>query len=422
MRMPGLLLLSLAVVVVVASGAKAGSSAPTTAAQDVRLLGDALDGIHPGLYESVTRKRFRAEVDRLARSAPSLNASELLVGLMRIAALPGPRNGHTGLFPLDGAHRRALHLYPLRLYDFADGLFVIDTVGGADLIGARVVAIEGVPIRRVLELVHPLVPRDNPSNLRGWAPHYALVAEVLDGLGIGSGLGPRRFELEKPGGEPFDVVLTPLSGGDYVSAFRDPLYGHYPAALPRLERPLYLAQSGRELWVTKISGGRAVYVGYNAVTVPTVEAAARVARLARSPGVRRVIVDVRLNGGGDNTTYSALLGALDSPRVNRRGRLYLLIGRATFSAAGNFVTEVERDTRAISVGEPTGGGVNIYSETSSFVLPSSGWSVRIAAGYVQKGTPGDKRLTNMPDVRVDLTSGDFFARRDPVLERALAGL
>ena len=448
MRMPGLLLVPLAVALFV-SGAHARPSASGTslahdrnplaripvagqslkasafaaaAAQDVQLLADTLEGIHPGLFENIPRKRFRAEVDRLTRSAPTLTADELLVGVMRIAALPGVRNGHTGVFPLDPSHRRALRLYPVRLYDFADGLYVVDAAD-EELVGSRLVSIEGVPIAHVLELVRPLVPRDNPSNLRGWVSHYALVAEVLDGLGIGRGVGLRRFGLEKPGLEPFEVVLTPRSGGEYVAAFGDPLHGHYPATLPQLARPpLYLAQRGRELWMTKIRGGRAVYVGYNAVTVPTSDAAARLTRLARSPEVRRIVVDLRFNGGGDNTTYGPLLAALDSRRIDRRGRLYLLIGRATFSAAGNFVTEVERDTRAISVGEPTGGGVNIYAEAIGMTLPTLGWNVRIAGGYVEKGTPSDRRLTNKPDLRIELESSDFFAGRDPVLERALEGL
>jgi hypothetical protein len=422
MRMLRVLLVLPLAAVVLASGAHARPSAPATSAQDVRALADALDGIHPGLYENVTRSRFRAEVERLARRAPSLDRSELLVGLMRIAALPGVRNGHTGLFPLHPGHRRPVHMYPLRLYDFADGVFVVDSSGPDDLRGSRVVTIGGRPVGQVLELVQPLVPRDNAWNLKGWAPHFALVAEVLAGLGIVEGVGPATFGLQQPDGTAVDVTLEPIAGDAYVAAFGDPLHGHYPATLPARPQPLYLAQRGRELWMTTIRGGRVGYVGYNAVTVPTSAAAARLARLVRSPRVRRVVVDLRFNGGGDNTTYGPLLAALDSPRVNRRGHLYLLVGRATFSAAGNFVTDVERETRAISVGEPTGGGVNIYSEATDFVLPSTGWDVRIAAGYVQRGTRSDRRLTNRPDVAIGLTSADFFSGRDPLLERALRGL
>jgi C-terminal processing protease CtpA/Prc len=145
-------------------------------------------------------------------------------------------------------------------------------------------------------------------------------------------------------------------------------------------------------------------------------------RLAREPGLRRVVVDVRLNGGGDNTTYDPLLSALASPQVNRRGRLYLLIGRATLSAAGNFAADVDRFTKALLVGEPTGGGVNQYGDATSVTLPVTGWNVRVATSYVQRGEPGDRRLAVAPDIRVDLASADFFATLDPVLARAVRGL
>ena len=57
-----------------------------------------------------------------------------------------------------------------------------------------------MPVRQVLKLVQPLVPRDNVWNLKGWAPHYALVAEVLDGLGIVEGVGPATFDVLRPDG------------------------------------------------------------------------------------------------------------------------------------------------------------------------------------------------------------------------------
>jgi hypothetical protein len=390
------------------------------AASDVRLLASQLESIHPDLFRHVTQRLFRAETDQLARRAPSLTSNELLVGLMRIAALPGPRNGHTGIFPLH-PHRRQLHLYPLRLYDFADGIYVVDA-GGPELVGTRLVAMAGTPIGRVLRLVGPLVPRDNASSLRGAAPHYALVAEVLDGLGIADGIGPLTFTFERENGERFETVLTPLTVAEYAAEFADPLHGHYPAALPHRSRPLYLAESGRELFVRKLAGGRVLYVGYNTALVPTSGVAQRIQRLARSPRVERVVVDVRLNGGGNNLTTNPLLAALASKQVNRRGRLFLLIGRATFSAAGNFAADVDRFTRATLVGEPTGGGVNQYGDPTTVTLPATGWEVRIATSYVVRGEPGDRRLAVEPDVRVDLRAADFFEGRDPVLAVALRGL
>src|SRR5688572_24127140 len=123
MRMPGLLVVASLVMVVLASSGEARPSAPSTAAEDVRELGKSIEMLHPDPFRSVSRRRFEAEVDDLARRAPAISRNELLVGVLRIIALLGPRNGHTGLFPAD-SHTQPLRLYPLRLYHFADGVFV----------------------------------------------------------------------------------------------------------------------------------------------------------------------------------------------------------------------------------------------------------------------------------------------------------
>lgn len=401
--------------------AQANSFAIPGAAKDVRELGAQLETIHPDLFRNVSKLRFRSEVDTLAHRAPSLDPNQLLVGLMRIAALPGDRNGHTGLFPLQ-PHRRELHLYPLRLYDFADGVYVVDEAGAPSLTGLRVIGLAGLPIEQVLARVRPLVPHDNESSLRALAPHYALVAEVLAGLGVTAGVGPVEFTFERTSGERFEQELSPLAGSAYAAEFADPLHGHNPSVLPQRARPLYLAGAGRELYVRKLAGGRVLYVGYNSALASTFEFASVLERLARSRAVGRVIVDVRLNGGGNNQSYRPLYSVLASQRINRPGRLYLLVGRATFSAAGNFAAEIDRYTRAVLVGEPTGGGVNQYGDATTITLPATGWEVHVATSYVVRGTPNDKRLAIVPSRRVALHAAEFLAGRDPVLAAALKGI
>jgi hypothetical protein len=421
MRMPGLLLVPLAVVALVSS-AQARPSAPATLADDVRELGTAIEQNHPAPYRSVSKERFVSEVDALAQRASSLSRDELLVGVLRLVALLGPRNGHTGLFPGDPSNTRELHLYPIRLYEFSDGVHVVDAADRS-LVGSRLVAIGGTPVAQVLDRVEPLVPRDNDWNLRGLAPHYVLTAEVLHGLGIVESAESAAFTFARPDGQQVAVPLVAVPASRYVSTFADPIHGHYPSVLPAAARPLYLSGSARPMWARKLAGGRAVYLGFNAVQRPTPGFVRALGRLVRGPKVRRVVVDVRLNPGGDNTTYGPLTDLLRSKPVNRRGRLYLLTGRATFSAAANFAAEVDRDTRAIIVGEPTGGGVETYGDTFPVALPSAGWTVHVAARYHErKKGPNDRRLAVEPDVRVELTSAQYFSGLDPVLARALRGL
>jgi hypothetical protein len=56
----------------------------------------------------------------------------------------------------------------------------------------------------------------------------------------------------------------------------------------------------------------------------------------------------------------------------RRSRPVVLTGRTTFSAAGNFVAEVERFTRARLIGEPPGGSANQWADFAPVTLPDVG--------------------------------------------------
>jgi hypothetical protein len=67
-------------------------------------------------------------------------------------------------------------------------------------------------------------------------------------------------------------------------------------------------------------------------------------------------------------------------------------------------------------------GVNQYGDATDFTLPSTGLQVFVATEYVMRAPESDRRLAVAPDVPIAVTSADFFAERDPVLDRALRGL
>src|SRR4029078_6993622 len=104
--------------------------------------------------------------------------------------------------------------------------------------------------------------------------------------------------------------------------------------------------------------------------------------------MRRVVVDVRLNPGGDNHTYAPLLKVLRSKAVNRPGRLVVLISRSTFSAAAHFITELDRKTKAVFVGETSGGAPNLYGDVAPVDLPTAGATVNGAGVYLQPRAAG----------------------------------
>ncbi len=82
--------------------------------------------------------------------------------------------------------------------------------------------------------------------------------------------------------------------------------------------------------------------------------------------------------------------------------------------------ELKQKTKALTVGEPTGGKPNHYGEVKQFTLPHSGWKVsystKLFKAAQMEGDPDSIR----PDIPVKVTGSDYFAGRDPVLEAALA--
>src|SRR3954453_18814698 len=111
-----------AVLAVAAGGAERAAPAATpSAGDDVRTLMTRIREIHPDPFHATPEPQFHAAADALAARADSLSPDELLVELMHFTNLLGERDGHSGIFTLDSAHKRVLHLFPLYLYKFDDG-------------------------------------------------------------------------------------------------------------------------------------------------------------------------------------------------------------------------------------------------------------------------------------------------------------
>ncbi len=415
-----LVVVALCLVAVGSSGASTSATVPG-AESDVRLLAQQLEAIHPDLFDSVPRARFKSAVDTAAARADELSENELLVELMRIAALPGNGNGHSGIFPGDPQHRRDLHLYPLRLYAFPDGTYVVDEKGSDGLVGARLTAIGGVSYAEVAKRVRPLVPHDNASNLQGYLPHWVLTAEVLDGLGIADGISPLEFTFVQ-GGKSRSVTLSPVTVPSYVSTFQrpapralsvDPAPAEADASLPPEEREPALGRDPRP----RSSGLRGLQrsaTSESGARGPRHEALAREAGQARDrrppPQRRRGQHDVREPAQRAHRLESSTgKGGCSSSSAARPSR----------PQRTSPPTSTGSRRRRSSESRPAASCAD-YGDTVSVLLPKSGINVRIAARYwdFSKGS-SDRRLAVNPDRKVKVTIADFLAGRDPVLAAAL---
>jgi hypothetical protein len=346
---------------------------------------------HPDPFRSVTREEFEDAAEFASAAAADGSRSDAVRALMRLGALLGERNGHTGIHPLD-PHPEPLHFFPLRLYEFDDGFFVVSAADPA-LVGTQLLEIGGLPIDALAAHAELLVPHDNEWTVRARRPSYLVAAEIEAG----------PYTLRQPSGDRVEVALEPLSAAEYVAAVD-------------ADRRLPVPRRDERSWVESLGDGR-ILVAYNLTRGETDSLAAEIAELARAEPPHALVLDLRLNGGGNNTTYGPLLAELE--RRAETAQLLVLTSRITFSAAMQLVVDLEQRTNAVFVGEPTGGSPNQFGDAMEVELPETRLLAKVATVSWETAVRGDERLTRAPDLAVPLRSEDFFAGRDPVLDAAL---
>ncbi len=383
-------------------------------ADDLFFLVAELERLHPAPYHAVSQVEFEEAVSLVYDQIPDLTDDQIVLELMRLLGLHGSagKEGHCGVWP-----GSSFGVLPIQLYGFDEGWYIVDvdSEDHASLVGARVVGIEGTPMKDVVEAVTPLISCDNETNLLGKLPLKLRMPELLCGLGITSDGGAATFELEFPDGSLHAQRLSRVASG------RRSFW------LPRNDEVLWLADVGMPWWSRVLEEQRALYVQFNLTRADDgtgqslASFANTIVKAFHTTKVERLVLDIRSNGGGDNTTFHPLVNALrDDETINQRGALFCLIGRGTFSAAGNLVTVLERETNAILVGEPTGGGPNQYGDAETVRLPNHpDLMVRISTRYHEFDPDHNERLTHEPELQVPLTAKSYFAGVDPVLRRAL---
>ena len=130
---------------------------------------------------------------------------------------------------------------------------------------------------------------------------------------------------------------------------------------------------------------------------------------------------MRWNNGGNTLLMQPLInGLIRRDRLNQPGKLFVIIGRYTFSAAINVAASLNANTNAIFVGEPTPTGPNFTGESNIITLPYSRLSASISNLYWQNTWTMDTRPWIAPLLYVPVTFEAYKTKRDPALETILA--
>ncbi|MBM3976094.1 MAG: hypothetical protein FJ299_03785 [Planctomycetes bacterium] len=379
--------------------------------QELDWLVSALEWRHPDLHSITPPARFEAEVAELCERLPSATPQAAFVGLLRIVALVG--DSHTRLQDYGPVEERVT---PLVYGAWPEGWWVVGVQPErADLFACRLIAIEGRPPEECARVLAPLVPHENEIVLRQGVARLLSLPQVLAEVGLAADPARVTLRLRDPGGLEREQVVESVAQAD--------LQGWTAYAPPDWENPMYRSRMDALWWWTVLPDARTLYFQYNrcAQTLerPFVAQATEILERLDRGDLKRLVIDLRHNGGGDSRVLQPLLDGL-SKRAPWRGgeRLVVLIGNSTYSSAQLNAQMLRRELGARLVGEPSAQKPNSFGEVRSFRLPFSGLEVGCSTRRFRL-VDGDPPTFD-PDVHVPTTFDDVHCGRDPVLEWVLA--
>ena len=364
-------------------------------------------------FEAVTTETaFDSAIASLHDRIGDLSDDAISLEIQRVLASLG--DGHTTLVTWPSQDVQL----PLAIRLYSDGLFVLGASGEhADVAGWRVVRIGGREASQVLASIEPYVSRDNQMGVTFVTPALATRPTMLHHLGLVEEDGAVEFEFEDHGGKRHTrrvVPIAPASAGTTTWArARD------GAQTPV---PLYLQNQSAQYWFEHLPEQDLVYFQLNQIASnpeePIDQFIPRLFEYIETNNVGHLVIDLRLNGGGNSYLNSNLTDALiRAERINDPQRLFVITGRRTFSAAMNLTTDIDLMTEATLVGEPAGSRPNFIGESRVVKLPYSGVEFTCSTRMHQHGMDStDERKLIAPDYYVPLSSVDYRLNRDPVMD------
>jgi hypothetical protein len=390
--------------------AAAQSSSTTLTAEqwrsDLAYFAKELPARHKDPFTRVTRTDFEKQAADLDSHIPKLSEMEIRVGFLKLIAAIG--DGHTNI--QSWGHLPPMRVLPLSLYWFKDCIFVIAaTEPYRNLLGARLARIGKVSVEDACRTLSALAPHENDAVLKQRLPNSFLTnADLLQTMGMAGTGESVHFELRSRGGENIALEVPAISANrteKRVMAFEG-------------EQPLYRKNALKPYWATTIDNGSTVYFEYNSCTndpkSPFSEFRPKLKETLSQSGVKRLVVDLRLNGGGNSAILDPWISEIKWSALNKKGSLFVIIGRSTFSSAILNALRLRNETAATLIGEPTAGKPNHFGEVRAFELPNSSIKVSYSTKYFRESDDDTPSL--MPDILVEQTSADYLAGRDPVLD------
>jgi hypothetical protein len=306
-------------------------------------------------------------------------------------------------------------------YWYKDGIYIQGTTKDhKNILGKRILAINELPIETVVERLQTLFVADNEAMTKKNVPWMLNSNAILSFLDITAG-EKATFTLADTEGKEEKVVLPAIEwkyDKEQLAFLEQDSVAFTLKKLPKWFWKEYFPDDkimfvqynrcdGKEVRKKYYKDNKAEYPSFK-------EFGKKLLKELKQNDVEKLVFDMRYNGGGSSRQGTELIKDIAKLDLNGKHKIYVLIGRQTFSSAILNTLDFKQETDAVLIGEPTGGMPNHFGEVRSFTLPNNKLKVRYSTKYFKKVEEDVSTIT--PDIEIETFFNDYRSGIDPVWE------
>ncbi|RUT79669.1 S41 family peptidase [Ancylomarina longa] len=383
---------------------------------DLDFMSNALPQKHYNLFAVKSQKEYLEGIEKIRKNKNELSDFEMAMSLQQLVASFGDSHTHVRWGKLIDKKQ----FLPLHLYWFKDGMYILHTTDKyKSLLGQQLLSINHIPVDDIADSLSTLITVDNQALVKNAIPHLLPSVQVLKYFGIAES---KKIELELKD-DNGQIKFQWIEPAEMNSKNR---IGFQPDSLAlcyRNKRIFFIDyyQAREKLFYLQYNKcwGRECEMKFGrkkADKLPSFEDFGKhVFTILKNEPVDKLVFDIRLNGGGSSEQGTALIEKIAKyAKKNPDLKLYVVLGRKTFSSAIINAMDFKRLTNAVFVGEETGGKPNHFGEVRGFKLPHSGIEVLYSTKYFKET---DEVMNSLqPDIQIETSFEDYKKGTDPVYD------
>lgn len=293
-----------------------------------------IESTHPNPYTKITQQEFESQIEILKKNWNKQDAMQQYFSLRHLIALIG--DAHTQVFkPIE--NDKVLPFFALPYEDHS--IIVQAEEAYKELAGKELIAINGIKINIIFQELFPIISHDKEE----WAclnAHYeSRLFSSLKYIGAIKKGNVASIKIKDITTGKTKTMKVAFSENMQIN---NPVFANLAPTL--FQSGYYRANILKDM----------LFIQYNVCAdfpdMPMKEFASRIKQL---PEVKKIIVDLRHNTGGDSEVITPLVEVLKDITKNKGTSLFALIGNGTFSSGVMAAIDL-KEIGATLIGEEMG--------------------------------------------------------------------